>query len=79
MTRYGVALDKKFSQELFGGLEFSRRDPDSPFVDNNVLLGTALLGKQDVQEDLSRVYLSWTPHPRLALRGENQSTSKAKA
>jgi hypothetical protein len=70
--RYGVAVDQKFTRELFGGSEFARRDLDSPSVRTNVQLRTITLVKQDVQEDLSRAYLFWTPHPWWALRGEYQ-------
>ena len=30
--RYGVAIDQKFTQDLFGGVEFSKRDLKWPFM-----------------------------------------------
>lgn len=70
--RYGVAVDQKFTKALFGGSEFTRRDLNSPSVRSDIRLRTVTLVKQDVQEDLSRVYLFWTPHPWWALRAEYQ-------
>jgi tetratricopeptide (TPR) repeat protein len=62
--RYGGAIDQKFTEIIFGGLEFSKRDMKSPFVINNI-------GReQDMHESLGRSYLFWTPHPWLALRAE---------
>jgi tetratricopeptide (TPR) repeat protein len=69
---YGIAVDQKFSKEFFGGSEFTHRDLNSPFVQSNTIAGTTTLVKQDIQEDLSRVYLFWTPHPWWALRAEYQ-------
>ena len=67
--RYGGAIDQKFTNEIFGGLEFSKRDMKVPFLDvedpNNP---TARDEKQ--HETLSRAYLFWTPHPWFALRAE---------
>ena len=70
--RYGVAVDQKITKELFAGSEFARRDLNSPFVQRNVIAGTTTSGKQDIQEDLSRVYLFWTPHTRWVLKAEYQ-------
>ncbi len=63
--RYGAAVDQKFTKELFGGMEFSKRDLKSPAIGptNNTI-------KEDMEEYLNRIYLFWTPHPWLALRTE---------
>jgi hypothetical protein len=58
--RYGIALDHKFSSNLYGGLEVSKRDLEVP-----VLLGMPPI--EDWKEELYRAYLNWTPHPRIAL------------
>jgi tetratricopeptide (TPR) repeat protein len=55
--RYGIALDQTFSQQLYGGVEFSRRDLDVPIVSIDTIT-------DDWQEDLFEVYLNWAPHPR---------------
>jgi tetratricopeptide (TPR) repeat protein len=62
--RYGGAIDQKFTKDIFGGVEFSKRDLKSPFVRNNVGL------EQNMHEQLLRNYLFWTPHPWWGLRAE---------
>jgi tetratricopeptide (TPR) repeat protein len=62
--RYGGAIDQKFTKDIFGGVEFSKRDMKSPFVSNNIG------HEQDMHEQLLRNYLFWTPHPWWGLRAE---------
>jgi tetratricopeptide (TPR) repeat protein len=62
--RYGGAIDQKFTKDIFGGVEYSKRDLKSPFVRNNVGL------EQNMHEQLLRNYLFWTPHPWWGLRAE---------
>jgi hypothetical protein len=63
--RYGAAVDQKFTKELFGGLEFSKRDLETPAI------GPAnTVPKDNMDEYLGRAYLFWTPHPWWALRTE---------
>jgi len=62
--RYGGAIDQKFTKDIFGGVEYSKRDLKSPFVSNNV-------GReQNMHEQLLRNYLFWTPHAWWGLRAE---------
>ncbi len=70
--RYGVALDRKFSRVLFGGVEYSRRDLDVPylFVPAPPAPTVAELRQADWKERLGRAYLYWTPHTWLALSAE---------
>jgi tetratricopeptide (TPR) repeat protein len=68
--RYGVAIDQKFSLNVYGGVEFSKRDLTVPFVDRTVT-PTEIL-RADWDEYLGRAYLFWTPHPWLALRASYQ-------
>jgi outer membrane receptor protein involved in Fe transport len=66
--RYGVAIDQKFPKDIFGGVEFSKRDLSIPFLPdlaNEVRRG-------DGNEYLGRAYLFWTPHPWLVLGAEYQ-------
>ncbi|MGH8605401.1 MAG: hypothetical protein ACREXR_22210, partial [Gammaproteobacteria bacterium] len=56
--RYGIAIDQKFSANVYGGLEISKRDL---FVPRGV---SAI---EDWDEELLRAYLDWTPHPRVAI------------
>ncbi len=61
--RYGAAIDQKFSQNIFGGIEYSKRDLDVPYYD---LVGDRS-DEVDWDEDLGRAYLFWTPHEWFAL------------
>jgi hypothetical protein len=63
--RYGIALDQKFSPNLYGGLEVSRRDLKTPIL----RVGTEIF---DQEEDLYRAYLDWAPHSSVAISWEYQ-------
>jgi tetratricopeptide (TPR) repeat protein len=63
--RYGGGIDQKFTRDIFGGVEFSRRDLRVPGFDE---VGNPT--RVDWREILGRTYLYWTPHPWLALRAE---------
>jgi hypothetical protein len=62
--RYGLGVDQKFTNDLFGGVEFSKRDLEFP------LIGSSPLQELDQKEYLGRAYVFWTPRPWLALRTE---------
>jgi outer membrane receptor protein involved in Fe transport len=62
--RYGGAIDQKLTRNVFGGVEFSIRELEVPFIDPEVVV------TEDADEQLARAYLFWTPHPYLALRAE---------
>jgi hypothetical protein len=67
--RYGGAIDQKFTNDIFGGVEFSQRDMTVPFLDvSDPVNPTAR--DEDWRERLGRAYLFWTPHPWIALRLE---------
>jgi hypothetical protein len=69
--RYGGAIDQKFTQNIYGGAEFSYRDLEIPYIfDTGV--GTFQNRKEDAEEYDGRAYLFWTPHEWLALRAEYQ-------
>jgi hypothetical protein len=70
--RYGGAVDQKFSRDVFGGVEFSKRDLTVPFLDFTVDPQNPPTREADWDEYLGRVYLFWTPHSWVALRGEYQ-------
>jgi outer membrane receptor protein involved in Fe transport len=65
--RYGGAIDQKFTKDAFGGVEFSKRDLEIPFVPDT---SNPVVENETVNEDLARAYLYATPHPWLALRAE---------
>jgi hypothetical protein len=64
--RYGIALDQEFSDRLFAGLSFAKRDLKVPGINPTVSPPATL--KFDVKEYLSQVYTFWAPQPWLALR-----------
>jgi tetratricopeptide (TPR) repeat protein len=68
--RYGGAIDQKFSQNIYGGVEYSERDLKVPFTEVNPIAGTTSLLEADWEEKLGRAYLFWTPHKWLALSAE---------
>ncbi len=65
--RYGVAVDQKFSKDLFAGVEVSLRDLTVPFLDFSDPDRPAQR-EVDWKEYLGRAYLFWTPHEWVALR-----------
>ncbi|MGH8583553.1 MAG: TonB-dependent receptor domain-containing protein [Gammaproteobacteria bacterium] len=65
--RYGGAVDQKFSEAIFGGVEFSRRDLKVPLPVTDVNTGLTSVHRDDWSENLGRAYLFWTPHEWLAL------------
>jgi hypothetical protein len=67
--RYGVAIDQKFSKDIFGGVEVSKRDLSIPFL-SSVVANEVRRG--DADEYLGRAYLFWAPHPWLTLGAEYQ-------
>jgi tetratricopeptide (TPR) repeat protein len=64
---YGFGMDQKFSSEVYGGLEFSKRDIEFPFLDEDFQPQQA-----DWEDDVGRVYLYWMPHRWVALSAEYQ-------
>jgi tetratricopeptide (TPR) repeat protein len=70
--RYGVAVDQKFSRDVYGGIEFSKRDLEVPFLEFPLPPAPPVpqLGNVDWKEYLGRAYLYWTPHEWLGLSGE---------
>ncbi|MEJ2684125.1 MAG: TonB-dependent receptor [Candidatus Sulfobium sp.] len=69
--RYGVAVDQKFSRNIFGGVELSRRNLKVPILDYTDV-GEPIWVKIGWTEKLGRAYLYWTPHKWLALEAQYQ-------
>jgi tetratricopeptide (TPR) repeat protein len=75
--RSGLALDQKFSQRLYGGVELSRRDLKVPLTFIDISGGgpppfpTSIV-RSDWQEDSGRVYLFATPSDHVSLSIEYQ-------
>jgi tetratricopeptide (TPR) repeat protein len=66
--RYGIAVDQKFRANLYGGLEFSKRDMEVPVPEGSGLATTRV----DWDESMVRSYLYWMAHEWLALNAEYQ-------
>ena len=64
--RYGVGLDARFTDRLFGGVELSWRELDFQSIE----FASGTPEGRDQQEELHRLYLYWTPADRLALSME---------
>jgi hypothetical protein len=66
--RYGGAIDQKFTKNLFGGVEISKRTLKVPFLSG----GPAgnVTKESDWDEYMGRAYLFWAPHAWLTLRAE---------
>ena len=70
--RYGIGIDQKFSPQIYGGAELSKRDLRVPGVAFNEETFQLDLIEADWEENLARAYLYWTPDSRLALSTEYQ-------
>ena len=70
--RYGVAVDQRILRNLFGGVEYSKRDIEVTYLDYLSVPGVALSKQADLDESLFRAYLNWAPHRFLALSVEYQ-------
>ena len=66
--RTAIAVDYKFSSNLYGGVEVSKRELEVPFVDLTVTPSS--IESTDWEERLDRAYLYWTPSEQWALRAE---------
>lgn len=64
--RYGAAVDHKFSENLFGGIEYSQRDLDVPRLADTELRAEFF----DWHEQFGRAYLYKTIGPWFALSAE---------
>ncbi|MBW2505922.1 MAG: TonB-dependent receptor [Deltaproteobacteria bacterium] len=64
---YGIGIDQKFSQSIYGGAEFTYRDMDVPYFDDLVLFA---FQETEWDEYLGRAYLYWTPYKMLSLSME---------
>jgi outer membrane receptor protein involved in Fe transport len=66
---YGGAVDQKFSQSLFGGTEYSKRDLEVPWFALGGPQGPQL-NHSDWKEHMGRAYFYWAAHKWLALNAE---------
>jgi hypothetical protein len=71
-TVYGVAVDQKFSQSVYGGAEFYNRKLEVPWFDipDPPAPPVPVLREAEWKEYTARAYLYWTFHKWFALKGE---------
>jgi Tfp pilus assembly protein PilF len=70
--RYGIGVEQKFSSRIYGGIEFSKRDLEVPRPTYDETGKVENIIDSDLEEQLGRVYLYYTPHKWLALSGDYQ-------
>jgi tetratricopeptide (TPR) repeat protein len=70
--RYGIGIDQKLSDQAYAGAEFSWRDLSVPGEWFDPIAGAIIAEEFDVDEQLGRAYVYWTPHPWVAFRTEYQ-------
>lgn len=68
--RYGVAVDQKFSDQVFGGVELSKRELDVPIQVFSG--GSTSVVTRDWDERFARLYLYATPYDWMAASLEYQ-------
>ena len=68
VKHYGIGIDGRFKDVLWSGIEIVRRD--LTFPPGLLLSEAAPIIEEEVQEDLYRAYLYWTPLQSLALSAE---------
>ena len=69
--RYGVAVDQKFSKNIYVGAEVSLRNLEVPFTELSTG-SVPLVRDVDWKERMGRAYLYWTPHKWVAFTAEYQ-------
>jgi hypothetical protein len=67
---YGGAIDQKFTESIYAGLEYTFRDLNVPFTEIDAVTGDADLENANWDEKTFRTYAFWTPHEWLALSAE---------
>jgi tetratricopeptide (TPR) repeat protein len=70
--RYGIGIDQKLSNQAYAGAEFSKRDLEVPGDTFDPVTFDVITKEFDVDEELGRAYVFWTPHDWLALSAEYQ-------
>jgi Tfp pilus assembly protein PilF len=63
---FGGAIDQKFTQSIYGGVEYTYRDLNVPWVD----LTFGSLENANWDEKIFRAYLFWTPHEWVSFSAE---------
>jgi tetratricopeptide (TPR) repeat protein len=64
---YGIGLDQKFSETLFGGAQYFFRDIDSPWLNIDIDSGMPIPAEDEWQENIGSAYLYWAPVKWMSL------------
>lgn len=70
--RYGFAVDQQFSQNFYGGIEYSIRELEEVSITRPPAPAPPVVGRFDLEEDFGRAYVYWTATNSLALSAEYQ-------
>lgn len=68
--RYGIGIDQKLSANLYAGAEYSKRDLDVTGLIFDLDSRSMRVDEGNLDEELGRVYVYWTPLSWLALNAE---------
>ncbi len=64
---YGIGIDQNFSNTLFGGAQYLRRDLDIPFLSADFETGMNTPAEDDWREQIGSAYLYWAPLKWMSL------------
>jgi tetratricopeptide (TPR) repeat protein len=67
---YGGAIDHKFNSNMFGGIQFFRRDLDVPYEEISLIVGGSRFLEANWNESVGNIYFYWAPHPWLTFKTE---------
>ena len=67
---WGGAIDQKISWNIFGGIQFFRRDLDLPYQDISLISGQSEYYRTDWDESIGNMYFYWAPHPWFSIKTE---------
>jgi tetratricopeptide (TPR) repeat protein len=69
---YGLGIDKNFSQSMYAGAEYFRRELDVPFEKVSIATGLSETDTEEWVEDNLRAYIYWIPHPWFSISWQFQ-------
>ncbi len=64
---YGIGIDQKFTNKLYGGAQFLQRDLDVPFIQLDETTGTTSSAEDEWHEQIASAYLYWAPVEWMSL------------